>query len=612
MINISIIHPGTLQQQLSLGEWKRTKSIAIKGCLNSEDILWIKDLTTINKGLYYINLIGIINLSDLDFPAIYERGVSNLSIENDISKLDKNTLQCLSASTINLPASVCHIDMNAFCNCTELKMLNVDEQNTHYKSVNGLLYTKAGDELLFCPPKREGTIAVPEGTTKIAAKAFRGCDRLKLLILPQSIEKAHTGSLVKDFSHKKTEIRWNADQDRFELGETFYSAGGMVLEKHSPDTEDYEEGDPHYSLYKSTEYEIHVPNKVELIQDNAFENCYQLKGVKLPSSLTQIGSNTFCNCTHLATIELPGKLKLIGEGAFNGCRNLGKICCWATKPPRCAGLLIDYTQDKMLYVPKGTLESYKKAKGWNMFRYIREVESLTTIVNRMCSGEKNAITYSSTISKCELKDYLQASWQNIGKISISGRITASDALFLREMCTHGKLTDIDLADCLLQELPKKAFADAENLVSVFLPNCMTEIPDSCFLNCKRLKKVILGDELKSIGTFAFAECWTLKSIELPFKTERIDRGAFWNCKCLDRVIFNANELNVAEDAFRGCDAIKRIENHNAEPPKCSSDTFSTAIVNNALVTFPSRAKGAFASDPIWEHFAKKNAEDTLF
>lgn len=612
MLTISIKQPGSLKEQLEEGEWKKIKGIKITGTINEEDIEWLKVLTAINKGLYYIDLIEVANNENIDFPLLFERGVSNLSLPEGLKKIGKNTLRCLSANTINIPKSILSIEKGAFNSSQDLKIINVHEQNLKYKSINGLLYTKDGHELIFCPPKREGAITIQEGTKKISPKAFQGCEKLRLVILPQSIDKENTGTLIKDFTNKKTEVRWTIDQDRFDLGETHYSMGGRILERHSPDPEDYKEGDPHYDLYKKAEYDFYVPNNVEEIQENAFENCFQLKDIKLPNSLYAIKAQAFANCTHINAIELPSKLKLVEAGCFNGCRSLGKICSWATTPPKCTGEIIDFTQDKMLYVPKGSLNSYKKAKGWKSFKNIREVESLTTIVIRMCNGEKNTITYSPSITKSEIKDYTNNIWQSIGKITITGRISDNDIAFLREMCINGKLTDIDITDSNVLGLPKKAFADAENLVSINLPNSLSTIPDSCFLNCKKLRKISIGANTELIEPFAFAECTNLKNISFDMQTKLIGRGAYWNCKSLENIIINGTELTISEDAFRGCEFIKRIDIHCPTPPKCCHDTFPQSIYSNSEITFPSSGYNSYMNDTVWNKFTKKIAENILF
>lgn len=612
MQNIFISTPGTLKEQLDETEWRRLKGLKLKGKINDSDIEWIDNLTAINKGIYIIDLFECTLPENHKHYIFFERGLGNLNIPEGLETLERNSLKCLSINTLSLPKSLRKIEKGALNGCHELKIINVNEQNPSYKSVNGLLYTKEGKEFLFCPPKREGEIQIKEGTQKIASRAFAGCERLNTVVLPRSIDKERTGTLIHDFTNKKTEIRWNIDHDKYNVGDTNYTEGGKVLEKHLSETEDYKEGDPHYDLLKKGEYDFCVPSGVEEIASSAFTNSFQLRSIKLPNSLQRIGEKAFENCTHLTAIEMPNKLKEVGNDCFNACRNLGKICCWAQTPPKCKGPVIDNSQDKMLYVPKGTIDKYKKAKGWKLFKNIREVDSFTSVVYRLGNGEKNTITYSPTIVKTELKAYLCDIWQNVSKISISGKINDNDIDFLREMCIKGQLSEIDLGETQTTGLKYKSFADAERLSSIILPDSITIIPNSLFIGCKRLKKVVIGTNTATIEDFAFADCCSLKHIDLSGSISHIGRGAYWNCQLLDTINLGDNELTISEDAFRNCVSLRRINCHYHIPPHCKEDSFSSYCYQNVELTVPLNGYATYQQDKIWSSFTKVTAENILF
>ena len=63
---------------------------------------------------------------------------------------------------------------------------------------------------------------------------------------------------------------------------------------------------------------IAIPESVEEISENAFEECENLREVVFEegSRLNTIRECTFKYCSHLARIELPEGLKSIGVGAF--------------------------------------------------------------------------------------------------------------------------------------------------------------------------------------------------------------------------------------------------------------------------------------------------------
>ncbi len=63
-----------------------------------------------------------------------------------------------------------------FALCPALKSIEVSELNEHYSSVDGVMFSKDGTELIRYPAGREQTVyTVPETVTKISNGAFNGC-----------------------------------------------------------------------------------------------------------------------------------------------------------------------------------------------------------------------------------------------------------------------------------------------------------------------------------------------------------------------------------------------------------------------------------------------------
>ena len=69
---------------------------------------------------------------------------------------------------------------------------------------------------------------------------------------------------------------------------------------------------------------VEFGDKLETIEDGAFENCYLLRCVTMPS-VRSIGMRAFSNCFALTDLDLPEGLETIGERAFNDCFHLRHI-----------------------------------------------------------------------------------------------------------------------------------------------------------------------------------------------------------------------------------------------------------------------------------------------
>ena len=144
---------------------------------------------------------------------------------------------------------------------------------------------------------------------------------------------------------------------------------------------------------------------IKTISPRAFFGCQNLKSLTLPGSIDSLKSNCL-NQTGLEVLTLPEGLKYIESNAMgwniflrevvfpstlecigydNGqyWRALEKIYVRALTPPECIrkegvnGLFYAFTganEYATLYVPKGTLEAYRAAPGWNYFSKIEEFD----------------------------------------------------------------------------------------------------------------------------------------------------------------------------------------------------------------------------------------------
>ena len=90
--------------------------------------------------------------------------------------------------SVNLPASLTSLGEGAFSSCLGgLASVNVDEQNTHYKSVNGVVYSKDGTTLVCVPMDYQGALDLADGVTSIAAHAAENVANLTSITLPDSL-----------------------------------------------------------------------------------------------------------------------------------------------------------------------------------------------------------------------------------------------------------------------------------------------------------------------------------------------------------------------------------------------------------------------------------------
>ena len=80
---------------------------------------------------------------------------------------------CTSLETIEISANVKKIGWMAFNECSSLINIKVDEENEHFKTIDGHLYSKDGKTLIqYAEGQKLKCFDIPEGVTTIGAYAF--------------------------------------------------------------------------------------------------------------------------------------------------------------------------------------------------------------------------------------------------------------------------------------------------------------------------------------------------------------------------------------------------------------------------------------------------------
>lgn len=183
-------------------------------------------------------------------------------------------LDCYNLTSLSLGSSLSFIDEDAFCYCYNLATITLDEQNTNYTLIDGVLYTIDGATLML----------YPAGSTT------------EVYILPSSAKT----------------IAFGAVQRAFNLVEVVLPDGFETIEEYA-----------FYDCYNMTT--INIPTSVTSIGGAAFEGCDSLQSIALSESITTIDRAAFVNCESLASIYIPASVTLIDSMAFWNCTSLKTV-----------------------------------------------------------------------------------------------------------------------------------------------------------------------------------------------------------------------------------------------------------------------------------------------
>lgn len=345
--------------------------------------------------------------------------------------------ECENLESIVIPENT-DIETSIFYGCTSLKNISVDSNNKNLISNDGVLLEKGntGTSLYFYPPaKEEATYAIPEGVTTIAGGAFRHCENLLHLQIPESLANIEEFLLRSDESESAF---WACDNiESFSVDENndvFYSEDGVLYQYLA----DGEKMVYRYPQGKNDKVYV-LPEGITRIGASAFEKCRYLESILLNDGLKRINAGAFYGCSSLTDIVIPESVEYINSGYFLGAYTPGAGCVFA----QCTSL-------KSVVLPS----------------------SLTIIGSEMFSG-------CSSLTSIDIPDTVET--------------ICYDAF---ENCTA--LKNIHLPQSLTL-IHYYAFNGCSSLEDIQLPEGLQEIGWEAFKNCESLSSIRIPDSVIKIG-----------------------------------------------------------------------------------------------------------------
>ena len=259
----------------------------------------------------------------------------------------------------------------------------------------------------------------------------------------------------------------------------------------------YERVNQHYKVVgigDCADTELYIPKSynnlpVREIDASAFMDCARLENVIIPDSVETIGNLAFSSCANLASIVIPYSVISIGDYAFEACANLASITVDKNN---------EYYKsiDGNLYTKDGkTLIQYAVGKSDTSFTIPNSVTSIGDSAFRDCTSLTSVTIPDSVTSigwhafyNCDSLTSITVYENNAYYKDIDGNLYSKD----------GKT--------LIQ------YAIGKTDTSFAIPNGVTSIGDDAFMECTRLKNVIIPDSVEIIGSYTFYYCENLENV----------------------------------------------------------------------------------------------------
>ncbi|MBQ7965065.1 MAG: leucine-rich repeat domain-containing protein, partial [Ruminococcus sp.] len=154
---------------------------AFENCTQIESIVIPDSVTDIGSSAFWGDTAltdltigkGVLNIHSNAFLSC--KGFKKLSCNNNLIHKVISDYPYENLETIIIGDYVTEIDLNV---ADGGKEIIVDENNTVFSSVDGVLYSKDKKTLILCPDKKEGSYTIADGTVTIDKSAFADCKSL--------------------------------------------------------------------------------------------------------------------------------------------------------------------------------------------------------------------------------------------------------------------------------------------------------------------------------------------------------------------------------------------------------------------------------------------------
>lgn len=173
---------------------------------------------------------------------------------------------------------------------------------------------------IFSNYKYITTVEFEEGSelTEIGEAAFKDCDALSKITLPEGLTKIGYRAFGKCMSLKSLKIPTTVTEgDRI-----FGTTNAVTSVTFKKGTKSIPATILKYAYSVET---VKMYSGVTTIGKQSFYKCKALTSITIPGTVTKIGSSAFNGCENMATVSLSKNVTSIGSYAFKNCKILQKL-----------------------------------------------------------------------------------------------------------------------------------------------------------------------------------------------------------------------------------------------------------------------------------------------
>ena len=458
--------------------------------------------TTNEDSIVYYKVIGVGNCND-PYVAIPEEYNGRRVTQIKEKSFANNTF----IKGIIIPSSIEKVGDEAFYGSTGLKEVSINSKKVSY--------------IMFCNCTNLEKVTIGENVEMLSNRSFDRCSKLHdFTIYSESGVLFNQASGEFKACTSLEEFKVNDDNNTYKvLDGVLYSKDGTRLIRYP-------------TAKKGAEYEI-LPN-VKSLAFSAFHNNIKLEKINIPSTIAEIEDEVFYGSTALKEVSINSKK--VSYIMFCNCTNLEKVTI---------GENVEMLSNR----------SFDRCSKLHDFTIYSE----SGVLFNQASGEFKACT--------SLEEFKVNDDNNTYKV-LDGVLYSKDGTRLIRYPTAKKGAEYEILPNV-KSLAFSAFHNNIKLEKINIPSTIAEIEDEVFYGstalkevsinskkvsyimfcgCTNLEKIIIGENVRTIGSRALDRCTKLNKIDYLGNMEswnNIEKGSLWKQNTeISQVICSDGTLNL--------------------------------------------------------------------
>ena len=425
---------------------------------------------------------------------------------------------CSGLTFVTIPNSVTSIGDYAFYQCTGLTSITIPNS-----------VTSIGDwAFVYCTNLT--SVTIPNSVTSIGSSAFSGCSSLTSVTIPNSV----------------TSIGDWAFSGCTGLTSLSVEAGNTVYDSRN--------------------------NCNAIIETSTNTLIVGCQNTTIPNSVTSIGVGAFHVCSSLTSVTIPNSVTSIGDWAFYGCTGLTSVTIEADTPPTigfyCFYSYVDYYNNDFplnisIYVPCGSLDTYKTAEGWSDYAYRIKYAPLPYKISTQAENGSVTTTDVATLTICDEPfitctatpdyGYHFVQWSDGNTDNPRTIVLTQDTTFTAEFAYDR------VGQCGKDLALVWSYDPANKVLTIGNAGEFTENMRFGVEAPTEMRELVIGNNVTAIGEYAFAGISTLKKVTIGESVKTIHNNAFYNCVNLETIFnYRPTPTNAYSTAFDGVDKFECI------------------------------------------------------